>query len=237
MLSSCTGSVVHPLCTLQSLCRAHSQSFWTARKADGRAVASRHTDYQMDRVLLTLLSDDDGVVRAKLHVVQDDGGESVQAVYTGVLGAHAAAALLATGTSSGTTNHGDGPSIDEQFPDALTPDQRDRIEASRQRALARLANTPNKVLAEQPTSTTTAASSSPDHEAMQNDECPFGHGTCVLRTSSTEKNPGRTFFRCDMPTCRYFRWTNEPRRPPKRSNCFSCGGDGHWARDCPKRQR
>ena len=66
-----------------------------------RKRASTRT-HGMGRVLLSLLRGASGHVSAVLHVVRDDGGESVQDVLHGVLGA-AAANFVAAGSSGATS--------------------------------------------------------------------------------------------------------------------------------------
>eukprot|EP00850_Spirogloea_muscicola_P015548 SM000120S25697 [mRNA] locus=s120:175566:177974:- [translate_table: standard] len=46
--------------------------------------------------------------------------------------------------------------------------------------------------------------------------CPCGVGLCLVRTSRTEKNPGRRFYKCPQETgCGFFLWCDEK---------ASCGG-------------
>ncbi|KAJ1293303.1 hypothetical protein BS78_01G057400 [Paspalum vaginatum] len=89
--------------------------------------------------------------------------------------------------------------------------------------------------------------------------CPCGAGTCLILTTKTGKNVGRKFYRCPANqgggSCGFFKWCDEQQpglgaplqaspqyqadamssiqNSSKRSSCFKCGQDDHWARDCP----
>ena len=215
----------------------HEKSFASGDAKDGRgSPRTAQTHDKMALVVLNLLLDVSGGVSAKLHVVRDDGGESVQAVLDGVLGVADAAGLLA----SGTVPRAAAPTSIAQpttaaSPAVITPEQRARMEVSRQKARARLSTPRASDVASSSTAAPPVAVPSAS-EVTPVELCPNGHGACDLRTSATERNPGRTFYRCGAPTCTHFRWADEPPRA-KRSICFTCGNDGHWSRDCPKRQR
>ncbi|KAJ4811359.1 DNA topoisomerase [Rhynchospora pubera] len=93
--------------------------------------------------------------------------------------------------------------------------------------------------------------------------CPCGAGPCPILTTKNGKNVGRQFWRCPASSggdsCGFFKWcdneqTSQPTqveisrsnsftsyssaqvssgRRGSSSSCFRCGGEGHWARDCP----
>ncbi|KAI5062129.1 hypothetical protein GOP47_0022668 [Adiantum capillus-veneris] len=93
--------------------------------------------------------------------------------------------------------------------------------------------------------------------------CPCGAGLCITLTAKTEKNMGRQFYRCPLNqgegSCGFFKWCDEnvpasstapayglspyKERVPVSNNmpasnaasgqCYKCGMNGHWAKDCP----
>ena len=71
-------------------------------------------------------------------------------------------------------------------------------------------------------------------------------GPMEQRTSHSERNPNRDYYKC--PVCSCFKWVDEwsgkssaeewgrdeeVKKPLSDANCFKCGAAGHWARDCP----
>ncbi|KAL6989462.1 hypothetical protein U1Q18_015211 [Sarracenia purpurea var. burkii] len=77
--------------------------------------------------------------------------------------------------------------------------------------------------------------------------CPCGAGFCLKLTAKTGKNIGQQFYRCPAiqgSSCGFFKWccdhtsakTNEMSNKTfgikSHSQCFKCGEDGHWAKDC-----
>ena len=71
-------------------------------------------------------------------------------------------------------------------------------------------------------------------------------GRMEQRTSHSERNPNRDYYKC--PVCSCFKWVDEwsgkssaeewgrdeeVKKPLSDANCFKCGAAGHWARDCP----
>ena len=154
------------------------------------------THAPMDRVVLNLFTDASGLVRAVVHAVRDNGGDSVQAVLDGVLGDGAPNAVDAASTGAFTElPDAESPSV------VLTPEQRDRIERSRLAALQRRqdantqpATTTSTTVADGSTSTpATPVAASPPTAGPPAEQCPHGHGACTLRTSMTSANPNRQF--------------------------------------------
>ena len=75
-------------------------------------------------------------------------------------------------------------------------------------------------------------------------------GPMEQRTSHSERNPNRDYYKC--PVCSCFKWVDEwsgkssaeewgrdeeVKKPLSDANCFKCGAAGHWARDCPTNKK
>ncbi|XP_078158107.1 uncharacterized protein LOC144553757 [Carex rostrata] len=43
-------------------------------------------------------------------------------------------------------------------------------------------------------------------EDVPKKQCPCGGGTCIVKTSHTEKNPNRLFYKCPAKICNFFQW-------------------------------
>ena len=148
--------------------------------------------------MLNLFTDASGLVRAVVHAVHDNGGDSVQSVLDGVLGDGAPNAVDAASTGASTE-----PPNPESPSAVLTPEQRDRIARARLAALQRL-EAANTQPATTPTPTTVADGSAstpatpvaepPPTAGPPAEQCPHGHGACALRTSMTSANPNRQFW-------------------------------------------
>ncbi|KAG6503418.1 uncharacterized protein LOC121984476 isoform X1 [Zingiber officinale] len=61
-----------------------------------------------------------------------------------------------------------------------------------------------------------AGPGTPDQRGSLERQCPCGRGPCVVRTSKTEKNPGRPFYACPgkfEASCHYFSWCDKADQP------------------------
>ncbi|XP_074573589.1 uncharacterized protein LOC141830017 isoform X1 [Curcuma longa] len=60
------------------------------------------------------------------------------------------------------------------------------------------------------------APGTPDRRGPSEKQCPCGRGPCVVRTSKTDKNPGRLFYACPgkfEASCGYFSWCDKVDQP------------------------
>ncbi|XP_062105293.1 uncharacterized protein LOC133816955 [Humulus lupulus] len=39
--------------------------------------------------------------------------------------------------------------------------------------------------------------------------CPYGHGSCSLKVSRSQANPGRPYYTCSTQSCRFFKWASD----------------------------